>query len=43
MVPKIQEILQDPERKARLLIWIWILSLLMTVVGYALIFFFLFT
>jgi hypothetical protein len=39
---KLQETLKDPEKKAKILFWIWILSLLMSVIGYGLIFYFLF-
>jgi len=42
MFRKFEEIVKDPERKAKLLVWIWILSLVMTVIGYFLIFYFLF-
>ena len=42
MTRRFRETLQDTEKKAKLLFWIWILSLLMTVIGYGLIFFFLF-
>jgi len=42
MIRRFKETLKDPEEKAKLLFWIWILSLLMTVIGYALIFYFLF-
>ncbi len=42
MIKRFRERLKDPEKKAKLLFWIWILSLLMTVIGYGLIFFFLF-
>jgi len=34
--------LKDPERKAKLLFWIWILSVIVTSIGYILIFYFLF-
>jgi hypothetical protein len=37
-----KDIVKDPEKKARLLFWIWILSLIMTMIGYAVIFYFLF-
>jgi hypothetical protein len=37
-----KNIAKDPEKKAKLLFWIWILSLIMTVIGYGLIFYFLF-
>jgi len=36
------EYMKDPEKKAKLLVWIWILSLIMTTIGYFLIFYFLF-
>lgn len=39
MRKRLEETLKDPERKAKLLFWIWILSLIMTIVGYAIIFF----
>jgi len=42
MFRKFEEIVKDPERKAKLLFWVWILSLVMTVIGYFLIFYFLF-
>jgi len=42
MFRKFEEIVKDPEKKAKLLVWIWILSLVMTVIGYFLIFYFLF-
>lgn len=42
MIRKFRETIKDPEKKAKLLFWIWILSLIMTVIGYALIFHFLF-
>jgi len=38
----LRDTISDPEKKARLLFWIWILSLIMTVIGYGLIFYFLF-
>jgi len=37
-----KNITKDPEKRAKLLFWIWILSLMMTVIGYSLIFYFLF-
>jgi len=37
-----KSIMNDPEKKAKMLFWIWILSLIMSVIGYALIFYFLF-
>ena len=39
---RIHDFMSNPEKKAKLLFWIWILSLLMTVIGYSLIFYFLF-
>lgn len=39
MRKRFEEAWRDQERKAKLLFWIWILSLVMTVVGYAIIFF----
>lgn len=36
------EMMTNPEKRAKLLLWIWILSLIMSVVGYCLIFYFLF-
>jgi type IV secretory pathway component VirB8 len=42
MFRKFEEIVKDPERKAKLLFWIWILSMIVTVVGYGLIFYVLF-
>jgi len=36
---RLEEAWRDPERKAKLLFWIWILSLIMTIFGYAVIFF----
>jgi len=42
MIRRFREAIKDPEKKAKLLFWIWILSLMMTVIGYALIFYFLF-
>jgi len=35
----LEEVWRDPEQKAKLLFWIWILSMIMTVLGYAIIFF----
>jgi flagellar basal body-associated protein FliL len=42
MVRVFREIVNDPEKRAKTLFWIWILSLVMTVIGYGLIFYFLF-
>jgi hypothetical protein len=42
MIRSFRETFKDPEKKAKLLFWIWTLSLLMTVIGYSLIFYFLF-
>jgi flagellar basal body-associated protein FliL len=39
MWKQFEETWRDPEKKAKLLFWIWILSMIMTVVGYAIIFF----
>ena len=39
MSGKLEEILKDKERRARLLFWIWVLSLIMTVLGYIIIFY----
>jgi hypothetical protein len=39
---RILRYVSDPEKKAKLLFWIWILSLLMSIIGYTLIFYFLF-
>jgi flagellar basal body-associated protein FliL len=38
----LSENMRDPEKRAKFLLWIWILSLIMTAVGYFLIFYFLF-
>jgi len=35
---RFEDIWRDPERKAKLLFWIWILSMIMTLFGYAVIF-----
>jgi hypothetical protein len=35
---RFEETWRDPERKAKLLFWIWIFSMIMTVVGYTIIF-----
>jgi hypothetical protein len=42
MALRIKEMMTDPEKRARLLFWIWILSMIMTVVGYIVIFYILF-
>jgi len=42
MIKRFRDVVKDPEKKASLLFWIWILSLLMSVIGYTLIFYFLF-
>jgi len=39
MSGRLEDAWRDPEKKARLLFWIWILSMIMTVFGYAVIFF----
>jgi len=42
MAGVIKAVLENPEKKAKLLFWIWILSLIMMVIGYAVIFYYLF-
>jgi len=42
MALRVKEMLTDPEKRAKLLFWIWIVSMVMTVLGYILIFYFLF-
>lgn len=37
MSSKLEEILKDKEKRARLLFWVWVLSLLITVLGYLII------
>jgi len=39
MVSKLEELLKDPEKRARLLFWIWVLSIFMSVFGYLIIFY----
>lgn len=36
---RLEEILKDKEKRARLLFWVWVLSLLITVLGYLIIFY----
>ena len=42
MVGKLQETFKDPEKKAKLLFWIWILSFVFSIIGYCIIFFVIF-
>jgi flagellar basal body-associated protein FliL len=42
MAIRFKEMLTNPEKRAKLLYWIWIISLIMTVLGYILIFYFLY-
>jgi len=42
MSGKFKDILLDNEKKARLLFWVWIISMAMLVVGYIIIFYVLF-
>jgi len=42
MTPLLKNLWNDKEKRARLLFWIWILSLVMTVIGYVIIFYMLF-
>jgi hypothetical protein len=42
MALNLKEMMTDPEKRAKLLFWIWILSMVMTVVGYIVIFYILF-
>ncbi|HVQ01324.1 MAG TPA: hypothetical protein VMT57_07400 [Candidatus Thermoplasmatota archaeon] len=42
MALRIKEMVSNPQQRARLLFWIWILSMIMTVVGYIIIFYILF-
>ncbi len=38
MFQRLFSLMKDKERRARLLFWVWILSLLMVVLGYIIIF-----
>ena len=42
MAFSIKEMMVNPEKRARLLFWIWIISMVMTVLGYILILYFLY-
>jgi type IV secretory pathway component VirB8 len=42
MAGKLKDILVDNEKKARLLFWVWIISMAMLVIGYIIIFYVLF-
>jgi flagellar basal body-associated protein FliL len=39
MLNKLEQILKDKEKKAKLLFWIWLISLILTVLGYIIIFY----
>jgi len=42
MALRIKEMVTDPTKRAKLLFWIWIISMMMTVLGYIIIFYVLF-
>jgi hypothetical protein len=42
MAQKFRETLKDPEKKAKLLFWIWVLSFVFSLIGYSIIFFMIF-